>query len=635
MQRLSPIILSILSAAAHAQVLSPSSLQSPSSNSFKGNSNSADASNTTIHRNKESGNSIHGEEVPLLDPTSKTFTFQGRTYSLMDNNLGGQFEAYLASSEYETKDAVEYRENIQKILGLLSPLNPGGPDLKQAYTILETIDYQGDGGICDSLANSIYSSRLAMKGIGSKKEAIAKLEREEKRLAHNMKVLETKGELGGSTKIKVGSGNSATTTTTKTPNSTEYKIMQKRLIEIVAIKKKYEASGVISLTQSKVQYQAMMLQLFMQRRYEHVVMAARAYNIIFKDGDQALRIKKGSDTEKFFSEGMGVNPTVSGLDAAANEAIHKTENLVDAFQNNLNTNRIHAASERLVEAYALGEFMPSVQTVSYGSKERIQQYVQDANDLIEALSAKELVLATELNDLLKKQARDYNGSKANAYIAGHKRASTGYVRDAKFALFENDSRRAKVALESALKHWPTNPAIQEFNEQLDKRLYAGQQQSDMGSSTIKEFDRLLSDKNYRAIVEEPRKSKFVTVLGQLNDQERLKILEEIANSVREIETALAKSKSLEAAGQAYAAWEAIYETQNKYYDDPKIANAKAQLISKVGNFTTALNKAHSFETNEVSTQSGSALSWYLKAREIYPQSRFAKEGIDRVVGKKF
>ncbi|MFC4995931.1 hypothetical protein [Rubritalea tangerina] len=34
-----------------------------------------------------------------------------------------------------------------------------------------------DGGICDSLANSIYSGRLAMKGIGNKKEAIANLKK--------------------------------------------------------------------------------------------------------------------------------------------------------------------------------------------------------------------------------------------------------------------------------------------------------------------------------------------------------------------------------------------------------------------------------------------------------------------------
>jgi len=612
---------------ATAQVLTP---PNGASNVTGGGNNGS--GNTTINRHESASPSAQGEEIPIVDPTSKTFQFQGRTYSMTDNNLGGQFEAYLASQDFETKAAVEYREKIEKIQDLLSPLNPGGPDLKAAYTLLEdAADYPGDGGICDSLANSVYSGRLAMKGIGNKKEAIAKLEKEHRRLVHNINVLENKGDLGSTTTVKQGKK----TTTSKAAQTTEYKVMQKRLNEITAIKKKYELGGVISLTQSKVQYQAMMLQLFIQRRFEHVVMSARFYNIIYKDGDQAMRIKKGSDTEKFFSEGLGVNPTVAGLDAAANEAIRKAQTLISAFQNNIGSNRIHAASERLVEAFLVGEFIPCVQTVSMGMKERVQQYVQDANDLVEALSAKELGQATELNESLKTQARDYNPSKATSYISAHKRASDGYVRDAKFALFEKDTARAKVAIENSLKHWPANPSIQVFNDKLDKRLDMGEQEADMGSQTVKEFDRLLADKNYRAIVEEPRKSKFVVVFGQTNDEARLKQLTEIGDSIMEIEKALGKSQSLVEAGQSYAAWEAIFETQNKYYDDPKIANAKAQLIGQVGNFTNALTKAKKLEEGGASPQTGSALSWYLKAREIYPQSQFAKEGIQRIVGKQF
>jgi hypothetical protein len=614
-----------------AQVLTPPNGASnvTSGGSGKGSKGSGD---TTINRHESSAPSTQGQEIPIVDPTSKTFEFQGRTYSMTDNNLGGQFEAYLASQDFETKAAVEYREKIEKIQDLLSPLNSGGPDLRSAYTLLEdAADYPGDGGICDSLANSVYSGRLAMKGIGNKKEAIAKLEKEHRRLVHNINVLENKGDLGGTTTVKQGKK----TTTSKAAQTTEYKVMQKRLVEILAIKKKYELGGVISLTQSKVQYQAMMLQLFIQRRFEHVVMSARFYNIIYKDGDQAMRIKKGSDTEKFFSEGLGVNPTVAGLDAAANEAIRKTQTLISAFQNNIGSNRIHAASERLVEAFLVGEFVPCVQTVSMGMKERVQQYVQDANDLVEALSAKELGQATELNESLKTQARDYNPAKATSYISAHKRASDGYVRDAKFALFEKDTSRAKVAIENSIKHWPANPSIQVFNDKLDKRLDMGEIEADMGSQTIKEFDRLLADKNYRAIVEEPRKSKFVVVFGQSNDEARLEQLTEIGDSIMEIEKALGKSQSLVDAGQSYAAWEAIFETQNKYYDDPKIANAKAQLIGQVGNFTNSLTKAKKLEEGGASPQTGSALSWYLKARDIYPQSKMAKEGIERIVSKQF
>ncbi|MFC4995926.1 hypothetical protein [Rubritalea tangerina] len=66
----------------------------------------------------------------------------------------------------------------------------------------------------------------------------------------------------------------------------------------------------------------------------------------------------------------------------------------------------------------------------------------------------------------------------------------------------------------------------------------GEQEADTLTQTVKEFDRLLADKNYRAIVEEPRKSKFVVVLGQLNDEPRIKQLNEIGSSILEIEKAL-------------------------------------------------------------------------------------------------
>ncbi|MGJ8673955.1 hypothetical protein [Rubritalea sp.] len=626
-------IASLCSLPLSAQVLSPPSTTSAMTGGSANNSSQNNSSgDTTINRHESSSTSLHGEEVPLVDPTQKTVTFQGRTYSLMDNNLGGQFEAYLASTEFESKAAIEYRERIEKILDYLSPINPDGQSLKESYTLLEEAsEYPGDGGICDSLANSIYSARLAILGVGNKKEAIEKLQTESRRLVHNVNILEKKGSLGEVSIKKSGKS----TTTTKSRESVEMNMMKKRLVEIEAIKKKYEASGVISLTQSKVQYQAMMLQLFVQRRFEHVVMAARFYNLLYQDGDQKMKLQKGSDTEKFFSESMGVNPTVAGLDAAANEGIRKTKTLVDAFQNNLESNRLHAASERLVEAFAIGEFIPVVQTIPGGQKERIQQYVQDGNDLVEALSAKELEIATELNESLKRQAKDYNSSKANSYIAAHKRASDGFVRDAKFALFEKDTQRAKVAIESAITHWPNNPTIKDFNDKLDARLMQSETASDMGSETVKEFDRLLADKNYRAMVEEPRKSKFIVILGQQNDEARINQLQEIGSSIMEIERALEKSKSLIQAGQPYAAWEAIFDTQNKYYDDPKIANAKAQLVGQVGNFTNALSKAKKLENNNGTPQTGSALSWYIKARSIYPQSQFAKEGIQRIVDKQF
>ena len=54
------------------------------------------------------------------------------------------------------------------------------------------------------------------------------------------------------------------------------------------------------------------------------------------------------------------------------------------------------------------------------------------------------------------------------------------------------------------------------------------------------------------------------------------------------------------------------------------------LAPKVADFTKALDKARQFE-NRVPKQTGSALSWYLKARSIHPQSKLADDGAKRLV----
>jgi hypothetical protein len=82
-------------------------------------------------------------------------------------------------------------------------------------------------------------------------------------------------------------------------------------------------------------------------------------------------------------------------------------------------------------------------------------------------------------------------------------------------------------------------------------------------------------------------------------------------------------------GQDYAAWEQLAELRKDFPDDPKLGRELELLAPKVAVFTRALDKAHQFESR-TPKQVGSALSWYLKARSIYPQSSFADAGTKRL-----
>jgi len=593
----------------------------------------------------------------MIDPTNKTIDFQGKKYSLMDNNLGGQFEAYLATDTLSSQAAVEYRTTLRQILDYLAPNKTGGSRLKSAYDLLSKgAEYPGDGNLCESLGNAIYSAQLTKNHIGTKKEFIGRLLKEEKKLVHNMGVIESKldvqpagrgsgggGSGGGKGKRK---GKSQQTSASGT-QSIDYLMMQKRLVEITALVKKTEVEGTIDLTQSKIQYQAMMVQLFIQRRFEHVIMSARFYNLIYKDGDTKMRLKKGSDTDKFFSEGIGVNPTVAGLDAAANEAIRKVDTLISAFNNNIKNGRIHAASERLVESFAIGEFMPAVQVVAYEDKAKIQQYVQDANDLIKTLEARDLARGEELNESLKEQANDYNASEATSYIAAKKTESKSYARDAKIALYQmkkalktqdryNEEQRFKTAMFKSTSAWPSNPDLEDINHLLDKIIDRGVEGEDMLLVARRDFDRYVETKSWAAIMKEENLSRFIAAFNlskEDQDVTRKNRLKQITSEKTSVMTALKEAETLDERGFAEAAWEIIDIRQKEHPNDLELSQAKALYSGKAAKFANVIAQAHEFE-NESAT-SAQALTWYLKAESIHPDSKYASAGIKRIISAKF
>lgn len=94
--------------------------------------------NTTINRPpQEKAAPLVGNEVPFIDPSAETVTFNGRNFAIADNRLfAARFERYLNEPEDDSAAAVEYRETIDEILALVSPHNPKGPQLYEAFKLL-------------------------------------------------------------------------------------------------------------------------------------------------------------------------------------------------------------------------------------------------------------------------------------------------------------------------------------------------------------------------------------------------------------------------------------------------------------------------------------------------------------------
>ncbi|NNC90252.1 MAG: hypothetical protein HKN82_17485 [Akkermansiaceae bacterium] len=578
---------------------------------------------TRVNSDKKPAKSPFGEEIPMLDPSAETITVGGVTIPLGDNRLmKARFEKYLSQPEESSGAAKEYRDTVREILAAVSPFREGGPSLKDGWSKLPAASaYPGDANICGSLAEAVYVAMLAKRDVNGLKNLNNELEKEKQRRIGDgdWKTRHDKTEKMNVTKTV---GESTTTTQEAavgfSDNSLEYAEVLRRIAEIEVLKKANLLKTEAQVLQTKIQYQVNMVQWFAQRRFEHVLMASRFYNQIWKDGDTTLHIDENSDVSKLFTQSVGVSPTVASLDSLSNEAIREVDKAIEAFNYLVDEGELHSASQRLMEAFALGEYLAPVATLPRERKRKVQAYMRDLNDLYGMMQARDYGGAKDLIARLQSQARDFPSAKASSAIAGYTLASDLSIEKAKAMLLEGESEAAAKEIVAAAEIWPTNPKLDEFRELINK--------SGTVVTTRNDFDRLLSEKNYREIFR--RRFEFVPVIK--GDATREDAMQQILESIQRIEIALNKASEFSNIGNSYGAWEQLALLREEFPDDPNLGRQLEKLAPKVADFTKALDEAQRLE-NRSPRQTGSSMSWYLKARGIYPQSRIADEGIQRLL----
>lgn len=633
MKRASLLLLGS-SLLAHAQVYTPPPQQQPQNNGA--------GNDTVIQRAPEQQNNgpIVGNELPFLDPSSEMVSWNGRNWAATDNRIvAARFERYLNEPEDDSEAATDYRETIEQILDLVSPHHPGGPDFAAGVRLLpRASSFPGDAKLCDSLSQAIYAAVLAQKDVSKTRALNEAMEAEKQRLIDDtdwktsqdqdpsLNQTRQVGGGGGGGGGNGGGGNQPGNARQpaenpgRGTNSLEYAESVRRIAEIEALKKTNTAKNEVQLVQAKVQYQALMVQFFVQRRFEHVMMAARFYHQIFRDGDNRLHLQKNSDVSKFISDTFGTSPTVAALDSLASEAIRDVNKGVEAFLFLSERGELESAAKRLSESYMVGEFMPAVQTLSREKKRVVLDYVRHSYRLIAALDVKDYSTAQDLVDKLKELASDFDPTKAEAAIATYTRVSNMHIDAAKLAASKGENDKAAAEIQKALEVWPKNPRLAEFDQ-----LVA---QGGTLAMALNDFDRLLSEKNFREIF--ARQYEIAPAIQ--GDATREDAFKQVITNLYRIDGAIEKASEFRKMDQSYAAWEQLAKLREEFPDDPKLGRELEALAPQVADFTKALDKARGFEDRR-DPQIGSALSWFLRARSIYPNSEMAQEGIDRLAGR--
>ena len=586
--------------------------------------NQATQNNSTTVINQEpkrSDKPFLGTDVPIFNPGTEVFSWDGQNWNINNNRLmRARFEKYLNTPADNSEDDKEYRNVLKKILDSLSPHKRGNNHLQDAVSLLpRASNYRIDSNLCDSLSQAILGVYYGQKNAVALAEQNAALNKERKLLNWNVEVATSESLIDEARRRNAKSENSNKKQNQGKAVSNTGRVAGyiQRLAEIEALRIANKTKIGISEVQAKIEYQALILQFAVQRRWEHVLIATRIYRRLFRDGDGVIEIKKDSDADKMLAKGLGLTPTVTSLDMFANEVLREVDEAVIAFEFLADKNELETASKRLAEAFFIGEYLPRIRTLDREKKMKVQSFVRDADSLLSAMDVRDYKNANEIIERMRVQALDFNYSKAKASIEFYTNMSNTSIAQAKIAAQKGNTDEYKKQMQMAIEAWPLNPQIKEQND-----LFASI--ADVQVTTLNELDTLLAQGNKREIMK--NRGRFIAAVQ--NDQKRKQQLESILNDVLLLEQEIAIIKGLNDNDNPWGAWEIARNAQEKFSDDNELLKLSVELGEKVSPFVRVIKRAEKLEDEK---HNGMSLTWYLKAKSIYPKSNYAKDGMNRLL----
>ncbi len=561
-----------------------------------------------------------GKDVPFYNPTNDTLTWDGKAMNANDNRLfRARFEKYLNAPEQTEKADLDYRRSIDRIMELLSPDTISEKKIDEAYALLaKAAQYPDDARLCNTIGDAVYSSWQGKNANERLSQARAAMLKEQDQLEWNYRV--TTDGLVQSEKFDGQVGNANEKNETISQSLQQQATIQPYVERLAELKLRLGANAVkqeAGEMQPKIEFQSLLVQLFAQRRFQHVVIGTRFYRAVFGDGDTKLQVS--DDMKNVLSKGTGLPATLGLLDSLSNEAMRDVREGVQAYDFLLEKKELHSASQRLSETFIVGEFMPEIRTLSREKKRQVLDFTQKTNQLISTLEVKDYELAEKIVKGLGESAHDFDPSKPTAMIETARNIAAMHLAKARNAAVSGDRVTFETELKSATEIWPRNPDLKKMAAKIFD-------QTDIQQQAIVDFERLLSQKNYRQIFED--KLRFIAATATYPDKQ--KDLQKVLESMQKVETAIQRSQELFKRGDSAGAWESVEKTYHDFPSDPVLNQERARYTTEASDFVKSLRRASELEEKG---QMGSSLSWYLKAQKIYPPSEYAGDAINRLAKK--
>lgn len=567
-----------------------------------------------------------GMELPLLDPSSDTMTYNGAKFDVGNNAaVRAMFETYLSQSPEDSAEAKKYRKRMADIEKLTQnnarKQNEVGSDTlaKIGRGLYEAGDYPGDGGQANTLAQGIATALAVQYANRTRDRQNQQLDHEIEKLVRDTNIKQTRNENRPSK--EVGSGRNRQRQQDQ-GKSNQFLIAQQtaNIATKQGTKTKNEAANTAAMEMAKVAFQSMILSQLADRRFDHVVIASNAYRHIFRDGSSKLDLKKDSQASQLFEGIGGMPPTVAALSSFAAGTRQKVDKHMQSVGNLLAQNKLGEATQHLIEAVILGEYMESVVTFPTEGRRRVAEYWTLRKRSLSALNSRDYGTLEEVADKMKELDSDFDDSMLRSYISGRKRQSDMCLRNAKKAFMAGDEEAANEYAKQAAIIWPRNPNLDKMEEEVVKL--------DNNDPVMAEFKTLMGRKEYRHIFNEQDKFEVVALDKDLKQQYKdcITLISTIDGMLKQLDIAAETDRKMGPC-MAYEMLVDQREKDARYGEDSAFKDAMTRFSLGAHDFVQALDDGKEQESRG---EYGSALANYYRAQCLYPKSRMAKEGIDRV-----
>lgn len=634
-----------------------------------------------------------GRDVPHFDPGTDTVAYDGKLWNINDNRLfRARFEKYLNAAPATDAADVAYRETIDKIMDLLAPGNATKKNQDAAFALLKVAsNYKDDANLCSTLSDAIYAARNNLAMIEKLKIENQVLEKQRSTAEWNNEVAAKNSSLG------------ITSSSKDTPLQQENQKLERdarmartkrQLSEIgQTIENNKARMAMLELT-AKGHLQALIMQFFATRRFQHVIIANRFYRALYTDGDNSIEVfKKMVDTLPvnkdagqakvnaefdpkvsgeargggYVGSGTGENGTGVGGGAYVPSGQSFSAQGMKLGVENLGIESMVGGAA--TAAQAVSKLISSLSQLDGLANEAIR----DVNEGIEAykflLSKNEMKSATErlaetfaVGEFLpavrllsredKRRALDFS-QKSNELLAALEvndlTRADKLVGEIQAMAGDFDSSKALAKIETAKTvssmHLAKarNAAVSGDKAAMEEELRAAAEiwprnpaLSEVGGMIFNQSDvqqRAISDFDQLLSQKNYRQifdDKMRFIAATAMFPEKQEQLRKVLDDMAKVEAAIIRAQEVEKRGDYAGAWESAESAFRDFPDDNKLNQLRANLTTRASDFVRSLKEA---EEQERKNQEGSSLAWYLKAQKAYPASDFARQGIERISAK--